>query len=115
MGFTPTEMLEIIETMEAYMVQIRPPEHIRPKLDIGYRIEKLSVIIFEICPNFENPEIFIQFDFAKTTFIRRHKTWKVYWMRSSLNWDNYPTKNPIKNLSDFVRLIEDDEHGCFKG
>lgn len=36
-------------------------------------------------------------------------------MRASLNWDNYPTKNPIKLLSDFVSVIEEDEHGCFKG
>ena len=115
MGFNATEMLEIIETMEGYISRNRPPEHIRSKLDIGYRIEKQNVFVFEIRPNVVDPKIFDQYDFAKTTYIRRQKTWKVYWMRASLNWDQYPTKKTIKTLSDFATVIETDEHGCFLG
>lgn len=115
MGFNATEMLEIIETMEGYLSRNRPPEHIRRKLDIGYRIEKQNVFVFEIRPQWDQPKIYHQYDFAKATLIKRQLIWKIFWMRASLNWDNYPTKNPIKLLSDFVSVIEEDEHGCFNG
>ena len=57
MGFNAIEMLEIIETMEGYISRNRPPEHIHSKLDIGYRIEKQNVFVFEIRPNVVDPKI----------------------------------------------------------
>jgi hypothetical protein len=43
-----------IDEIENYLSYIRPPEEIREKLDISYRIEKQSVIIFEIRPNWQD-------------------------------------------------------------
>jgi hypothetical protein len=39
MAVTNLQVLDIIEVMEAFLERKRPPEHIRPKLDIGYKIE----------------------------------------------------------------------------
>lgn len=37
------QVLDIIEVMEAFLERKRPPEHIRPKLDIGYKIGGQSI------------------------------------------------------------------------
>ena len=37
-----------IEEIENYLSYIRPHEEMRAQLDIGYRIEKQSVSIFEV-------------------------------------------------------------------
>ena len=44
-----------IEEIENYLSYIRPNEEMRAQLDIGYRIEKQSVIIFEVRPDWRDP------------------------------------------------------------
>lgn len=38
--------LDVIEIMENAIERMRPPEDIRDKLDLGYRIENQSIILF---------------------------------------------------------------------
>ena len=39
------QTVDIIEIMENYLEDARPPEEIRKQLDIGYRIEDQSVLL----------------------------------------------------------------------
>ncbi len=48
--------VDIIEIMENWMERIRPPEQIRSKVDISYKIDDQSIIVFEIRPGFANPQ-----------------------------------------------------------
>jgi hypothetical protein len=41
--------------MENFLTRRRPPVHIREKLDINYRIENQSILIFEIREAFAMP------------------------------------------------------------
>lgn len=47
------QTVDIIEIMENYIENTRPPEEMRPQLDISYKIEGQSIIIFEIRPIFD--------------------------------------------------------------
>jgi hypothetical protein len=47
--------IEIIEVMERYLIDSRPPEEIRNQVDLNYKIEQQSVIVFEIRPVWNNP------------------------------------------------------------
>ena len=47
--------LDAIEALENFVERIRPPLHIREKLDIGYKIEDQSIFVFEIRPKFLKP------------------------------------------------------------
>ncbi len=115
MSIDALETVETIEVLENYLSRNRPPEHIRKKFDIGYRLENQSVFIFEIRPDWQKPEIFREYDFAKTTFIKRQKIWKVYWMRANLKWYPYDPKPQVRELKDFIQLVEEDKNGAFKG
>ena len=66
MAVSNLQVLDIIEVMEAFLERKRPPEHIRPKLDIGYRIEGQSVIIHSIRPVWNDASRMQHSDVAKT-------------------------------------------------
>ena len=41
--------------------------------------------------------------------------WKVFWQRADLKWHSYEPKPTVKQLTDFLKLVDEDEHHCFKG
>lgn len=57
--------------MEAFLERKRPPEHIRPKLDIGYKIEDQSIIIYEIRQFWNGCECLMEKDAFKEIRIRK--------------------------------------------
>ena len=109
------QILHIIETMEAFLERERPPEHIRPKLDITYKIEGQSVVIYTLSPQWNNPTRTTESAVAKATFVKSKNQWKVFWLRANLKWDPYNPKPTVKTLKSFVKLVEEDKYGCFWG
>ena len=109
------QTLNIIETMENFIAHRRPPIEIRDRLDLSYKIIDQSVIIHEIRPRFDNPEIKMEPAIAKTTFIKSNNTWKVFSIHADLKWHIYPPKPIVKSLKEFLKLVEEDSHGCFWG
>lgn len=109
------QVLDIIEVMEAFLERKRPPEHIRPKLDIGYKIEGQSIIIHEIRPFWNDATKIIYSEVAKATFVKAKNHWKVFWLPSDLKWNAYDPKPTVKTLKEFVTLIEEDKHASFWG
>jgi hypothetical protein len=104
-----------IEEIENYLSYIRPNEEMRAQIDIGYRIEKQSVIIFEVRPDWRDPKKKVENNIAKATFVKKDNHWKVYWLRADLKWHSYKPKPIVEDLLDFIRLIEKDEYSCFWG
>lgn len=115
MAIDVLQTLDVIEAMENFIARKRPPEHIRPKLDIGYKIEGQSIIIFEIRPQWDKPEIILEHSFAKTTFVKSKNNWKVFWMRTDLKWHRYTPTPAVNTVLEFAKLVEEDEHHCFWG
>lgn len=101
--------------MENFLSLKRPPEHIRPQLDIGYKIDNQSVYILEIRPNWQNPEIIEERPIAKTTFAKNDLHWKVFWKLSNGTWTSYKPTPIVKNLKEFTKLVAEDKHHCFFG
>lgn len=115
MTFSESARNRIEQIMDEYIKVSRPPIHIRDKLDLGYRIEKQSVEIFEIRPAFNKPDEKIEQSVAKATFVKRSDIWKIYWMRADLNWHRYDPTPEVDDLESFLSIIEDDDYGCFFG
>ena len=115
MAFTQLEIDAISKEMDAYLVRHRPPPHIRPKLDIGYRIVNQSVEIYEIRPSFARKGEITEIGNAKTTYVRQANHWRVFWMRANGNWFGYEPNHTVPALSEFIRVVERDEHACFFG
>lgn len=93
----------------------RVPEHVRDKLEIRYRREKSSFILYEWRPRYLAPREWSESPVAKFTYVRTRRTWKLLWMRRDLKWHGY---EPLKESSDIGRLLDEvdrDPFGCFWG
>ncbi len=88
---------------------------IRDQLDISYKIDGQSIIIYEIRPHWEDPNKKIESHIAKTTYIKSKNHWKIFWLRADLKWHSYRPQAIVKTLKEFNEIVEEDSYGCFWG
>jgi hypothetical protein len=115
MAIDTLKTLDIIEVMGNFIEKKRPPVHVRPQLDIDYRIDGQSVTVVEVRPRWDNPEVYRDSPRAKTTFVKAKNQWKVFWMRADLKWHSYAPKPYVLTLKEFTELVDEDKHHCFWG
>lgn len=115
MAFTNEQLSKIEALMDDYIATHRPPEHIRPELDLGWRKEGQSVYLFEIRPQWNNKSVILHHDFAKATWVEAKKQWNIKWLRANGRWEIYQPLEWTGNLQRFLIEVEKDPHHCFKG
>ena len=115
MAFSELERKRHERDIAKFMERRRPPPEIRPKLDLGFRIEGQSVELFEIRPDWQDSTQTMEFPVAKTTFVRSQNRWKIYWMRRDLKWHGYDPMLEVRSLEAFLHVVDRDEYGCFLG
>lgn len=115
MALDERKTAEVIETMKRFLDKRRPPENIHHQIDLDYKIDNQSVIIFEIRAHWKNSDIKIEEPVAKTTWVETQKVWKIYWMRADLKWHSYQPKFKVKTIAAFTKIVDEDKYGCFWG
>ena len=116
MSLAEIEQARVRKAMDALMHQRRPRPHIRPKLDLGYRVTGQSVEIFEIRPTWrELANEKRESPVAKATYVRSRGVWRVFWQRRDLKWHSYEPKPEVKSVDEFALLVSEDTHACFFG
>ncbi|MCQ8884263.1 DUF3024 domain-containing protein [Pseudoalteromonas agarivorans] len=115
MALTEFEIKKIEKAANAFLNKRRPPVHIRNELDIGWRLEKQSVYIYETRPVWDSPNEYHDLDMAKATFIRAQGKWKIFWMRQDLKWHGYEPNMYVKTIEQVFAVIDHDEYACFFG
>lgn len=115
MALSEFEIKRIEKIVGAYIEKHRPPVHIRNEVDLSFRVEGQNVKIFEIRPRWQNPDEKFESEIAKTTYVKSKKIWKIYWMRADLKWHRYDPAPEVKSIEEFIRVVEQDEYGCFFG
>jgi hypothetical protein len=107
--------VDIIETMEKFLEQVRPPEEIRAQLDVNYSIDAQSIVINEVRPRWDNKDEYREYGIAKATYNRSKNEWKIFWKRADLKWHGYTPELTVKTLVEFLRVVKEDKHHCFWG
>ncbi|MGD2143327.1 MAG: DUF3024 domain-containing protein [Anaerolineae bacterium] len=115
MAFSESELRKHEAVLDAFLEKRRPPEHLRDKLDVDYRIHRQSIVIFERRAAWNRPGETIETPVAKTTYVRTQNEWRVYWQRSDLKWHGYEPRPEVDSLLDFLKVVDTDEYGCFWG
>jgi hypothetical protein len=115
MAFTEQEAVDVEAAMADFMKKRRPPVEIRDKLDLGWRIEGQSVVIFSIRPFWRDESRKIEAAVAKATYVRTSHRWKVYWQRADLKWHSYPPYPEALFFDEFLVVVDEDENCCFWG
>lgn len=115
MALSEFEIKRLEKTVGSFIEKQRPPAHIRKELDLAFRIEGQSVIIYEIRPAWRQPNEFIEQNVAKATFVKTQNLWRVYWQRADLKWHTYEPVETVKTIDDFLTVVKKDEFHCFYG
>jgi len=115
MALNDIERKRIEKTVDEYVQKHRPALHIRPQLDIGFRVSGQSVEIFEIRPRWKEPSVKMEHSVAKATHVRSQGLWKIFWMRADLKWHGYEPLPAVGSIEKFLAVVEKDEHACFWG
>lgn len=115
MAFSLEQSADIYRVVAAYIKEKRPPEEIREEVDLAYRIDDQSVIIFEVRADWKDRSRKIEEMVAKATFVKIKECWKIYWQRADLKWHRYEPKSEVKRIEDFIKIVEEDQYACFWG
>ncbi len=93
----------------------RPPPHVRADVDLSFRIDRQSVEIFEVRPNWRDKTKLQEHSTAMATYNNSKRNWKVFWRRADLKWHSYIPNPEVASIEDFLAIVQKDEHGCFFG
>ena len=105
----------LIEALENFIELRRPEENIRHLVDLTYKIENQSVRIHDLRPHWKNPELIMEGNVAKATYIKNKNHWKIFWPASDGGWHPYSAQPTVKTISEFTALVAEDKHNCFFG
>ncbi|OQA91002.1 MAG: hypothetical protein BWY26_01248 [Elusimicrobia bacterium ADurb.Bin231] len=114
MAFTDKEVEKIKNEMDSFIEKRRPPENIRNQVDLFFKFDKQSIVIYEIRKRFQRDDM-IDIPIAKATYVMKAKKWKIYWQRADLKWHLYKPKQEVTAIKEFIRVVDEDRHGCFWG
>ena len=114
--FTETELESVKHVLNGFLERKRPREEIRDEVDLSYRIDGQSVTIMEVRQAWRGPPgEKIELPIAKATYVRTHDHWRVYWQRADLKWHRYDPSDTVKDIQQFVDVVERDEFNAFFG
>lgn len=114
MAFSIDELEKIKNEMDAFILKRQPPETVRNQVDLNYKIDKQSIVIFEIRKMFQQ-EGMIDIPIAKATYVMKENKWKIYWQRADLKWHSYEPQKEVKTVKAFLKVVDEDELCCFWG
>ena len=115
MTLSEFDMKRCEKLVAQFIEKRRPPPHVRAEVDLSFRIDRQSVEIFEVRPNWRDKTKLQEHSIAKATYNKSKQNWKVYWQRPDLNWHSYFPNPEVDSIEDFLALVQKDEHACFFG
>ena len=116
MSLSEIEVARVNKVVGGFVERRRPPAHIRPQLDIVFRLSGQSVELFEIRPVWRGaPGEMMEHGIAKVTYVRTRARWRVFWLRQDLKWHSYEPVPEVTTIEKFVALVQEDAYACFFG
>ncbi|RVU47062.1 DUF3024 domain-containing protein [Rubrivivax rivuli] len=115
MAFNDFETSINQNALDWFMEQRRPPEHIRPQLDLSYEISGHTIDLFHVCPDRKDKSKLRHEPVARIKFVRTEEHWRLYWMRGDLKWYAYDPVHLHSTLQSALKVVNADELCCFFG
>ena len=88
-----------------------PPD----QLYIDYKLENQTLFIFEVRPQWNDPDIKVEIMVAKISYIKKEKIWKLYWQRQNMSWKLYEPNPVSESLESLLIELSKDPLECFWG
>lgn len=108
--------LEQAKTLTDKLIQRRrPPVEARDQVDLAFRLEDQSIVVYEIREIWNQPGEMQEVNIAKAVFVRSRKVWKIQWQRASGKWNSYEPLPEVNSIGEFLKELDEDPHCCFWG
>ena len=106
MEFSEFEKRRMEKLVDAFLEKRRPPPDLRKQLDLDFRLEGPSLLLFEIRPVWNDPTRYMESPVAKATFVKARKVWWVFWQRADLKWHRYPPCPEVGSVEEFLSVVD---------
>lgn len=105
------------QAVEAQLTRFcdRVPSEVRDRLKHGFRIDGMSVILFEERPAFQNPGKWKITDVAKFKYVISRREWELYCQDRNLKWRRFKPHFIEQKFSKLLEEVERDRTGIFWG
>lgn len=117
MALTDWQTAQIKVISEPYLKAWRE-EMINPKgiiHAIDVRIEKESLIVYQMVAGFPAGSSDVYIPIAKATYRKSTDDWKLFWQKRDLKWHGYEIDMIHKNIESIFKVIDEDSCCCFWG
>ena len=93
------------ETMIAAFLELRrPPLRLRKDIDLGFRVKRRSVEIFEVRSHWTGKGKPMEHRIAKAMFMKHKQNWKVLREGPDLKWRPYEPHPEAHTIEEFLAL-----------
>lgn len=113
MAFDQFTMHRVEKIVDDFIQARRPHPSERNKIDLGFRLEGQTIVIFEIRAHWKNEGQFVESLIAKATYVRTQEHWKIYWLRQDLKCHCYEPMPELNKIEEFLAELAQDPYGCF--
>ncbi len=115
MPFAEHQRAHVEAAIADFLLHRRPLKHLRSKVDLAYRIEEQSVVIYEVRPWWRDARWKIEGPVAKATYVKDSNRWTIYWHRGDLRWHRYDPQPEAVVFDEFLAVVDEDADGYFMG
>ncbi len=113
MAFDQFTMHRVEKIVDDFIQARRPHPSDRNKIDLGFRLEDQSIVIFETRAHWKNEGQFVESLIVKATYVRKQEHWKIFWLRQDLKWHRYEPLSEVSRIEEFLAELAQDPYGCF--
>ena len=111
----PIKVSKDVETKLAAYCDNKVPKAIRDKLALSYKIERNSIILYEIRPHYQYKNRKMECHIAKIKFLPIKREWQLYYQDRNSKWHKYWNYAPKKRISTIIKEIDRDPTCIFWG
>ena len=115
MAFSEFAQFRIEKAIDAFMKQRRPRPDIRHEFDLSAKIERQSLVLYEVRPDWQDKTEIHEYPFAKLTYVCTRNSWSIFWMRANLKWYGYETEPSVRTIDEALKIVAEDKFSCFFG
>lgn len=111
--FSEFEIKRYEAMCEEFCAEHGPPSSASSRMSWGYQVFNQSVVLLELRPDVFDPDKNRERPFAKATFVKKDKHWKVLCKGSNMKWKKYKACPFVETLEDFFEVVIEDAYHCF--
>ncbi len=113
MPLSDTQRAHVSKMLDAYCDRV--PVAVRDKLQLKYRIQGNTVVLFEWRPRWDDPNEWLEENVAKFQFVQSAGRWRLFCQLRDLKWHRYDLLPEAAAFGQLLNEVDRDPTGIFKG